>query len=279
MDSDDFAALRAAMVRRGWGAVTLGNCVQRVRVLFKFAYDNGSIDRPVRYGQNFKAPSRKTDRIDRARKGPKLFTVEEVQALIDGALVPGEGGPQLLRPGTVMRAMILLAINAGFGNADCGRLTRSNVNLAAGVIDYPRPKTGIARRCVLWPETAAAIRAALVVRPEPKDAADADLVFITKFGLSWAKDTADQPLSKEFSKLLKAFGFNARAGLGFYTLRHTFRTVADEAKDQPAADYIMGHPDDSMAAVYRETISDARLNTVSDHVRAWVFGETETPTA
>ena len=270
LDPEDFAALRAALVGRGWGAVTLGNAVQRIRVVFKFASDNGAVDRPVRYGQNFKTPSRKTVRVDRARKGPKLFSAAEVRTLVDGALVAGQGGPQLVRPGAVMRAA-LLGINAGFGNADCGRLARSNLDLAAGIVDYPRPKTGIKRRCALWPETVAALRTALAARPEPKDPADSDLVFVTKYGLPWAKDTADQTLSKEFAKLLKALGLNARGGLGFYTLRHTFRTVADEARDQPAADYVMGHETPHMSSKYREAISDVRLKAVSDYVRNWVF--------
>ena len=72
-------------------------------------------------------------------------------------------------------------------------------------------------------------------------------------------------------------GFNGRGGLGFYTLRHTFRTVADEAKDQPAADYIMGHETPHISSVYRETISDERLKAVSDHVRTWLFGEEVAP--
>jgi hypothetical protein len=54
-------------------------------------------------------------------------------------------------------------------------------------------------------------------------------------------------------------------------LRHTFRTVADEAKDQPAADFIMGHEIPHMSSVYRETISDARLKAVSDRVHDWLF--------
>jgi integrase len=57
-------------------------------------------------------------------------------------------------------------------------------------------------------------------------------------------------------------------GLGFYTLRHTFRTVADEAKHQPAADYLMGHEVPHISSVYRETISNARRKAVADHVRA-----------
>lgn len=272
LDPDDFAKLRASMVAKKWSAVTLGGVVQRVRVLFKFAWDNGAIDRPVRYGQNFKTPSRKTVRIDRAKKGPKLFTAEEIRALINGKKVEKKGRkPELVKPSTVMRAMVLLGINAGLGNADCGRLAKSNVNLEAGILDYPRPKTGIQRRCVLWPETVAAIREALAVRSNPKDEADADLVFITKYGRPWAKDTADQTQSKEFAKLLHTLGINGRKGLGFYTLRHTFRTVADEAKDQPAADFIMGHETPHMSSVYRETILDDRLKAVTDHVHKWLF--------
>jgi integrase len=62
--------------------------------------------------------------------------------------------------------------------------------------------------------------------------------------------------------------------LGFYTLRHTFRTVADESKDQPAVDHIMGHEVPHMSAIYRETISDERLKAVTEHVRSWLFGKT-----
>jgi integrase len=87
----------------------------------------------------------------------------------------------------------------------------------------------------------------------------------------------DGPISKETAKLLKALGINGRKGLGFYTLRHTFRTIADEAKDQPAADYIMGHEVPHMSSVYRETISDVRLRAVVDHVRTWLFAEQEQP--
>jgi integrase len=62
-----------------------------------------------------------------------------------------------------------------------------------------------------------------------------------------------------------------RKGLGHYTLRHTFRTVADEAKDQPAADFIMGHESPHMSSVYREKISAERLRAVAEHVRAWLW--------
>ena len=257
LDPEDFAALRGKMAKK-WGPVTLGNVIQRVRVVFKFAWDNGLIDRPVRYGQGFKRPSRKVVRIDRAKKGPKLFAADEIRRLLAAA-------------GTPTRAMILLGINGGFGNADCGRLPLSAVDLEGGMIDFPRPKTGIPRRCPLWAETVQAIREASADRPEPKKEEHAGLVFITKYGLPWAKDTADQTLAKEFGKLLRTLQISGRKGLGFYTLRHVFRTVADESKDQPAVDFIMGHEVPHMSSVYRETISDERLRAVADHVRAWLF--------
>jgi integrase len=270
LDPEDFTGMRGKMAKK-WGPVTLGNVIQRIRVVFKFAWDNGLIDRPVRYGQAFKRPSRKVVRIERARKGPKLFTAGEIRALVEGALVVGNAGPKLVRAGTALRAMILLGINCGFGNADCGHLTQSAVNLETGMIDFPRPKTGIPRRSPLWPETVQAIRQALADRPEPKVKDHTGLVFITKYGLPWAKDTADQTVAKEFGKLLRALHINGRTGLGFYTLRHTFRTVADESKDQPAVDFIMGHEVPHMSAVYRETISDARLTLVTDYVHHWLF--------
>src|SRR5262249_39666341 len=153
-----------------------------------------------------------------AKQGAKLFTAEEIRKLLAGA-------------GVQLKAMILLGINTGFGNADCGNLPLAAIDWDKGLIDFPRPKTGIPRRCPLWPDTVAALRAALACRPEPKQAADAGLVFITKYGQGWAKTDNAGPLTQEMRKLLNRLDINGHRN--FYTLRHTFRTVADEAKDQP----------------------------------------------
>jgi integrase len=254
---EDFALLRARMART-WGVLRLAKGVQCVRCLFKHALDARLIAAPVCFGPGFKAPSAKTLRLHRAKQGPKLFTAEEVRRLIAGA-------------GVQLKAMILLGINCGFGNSDCGNLPLSAIDWGAGVIDYPRPKTGVPRRGMLWPETARALREAVAERPTPKDPADAGRVFLTRCGLSWVKAVAQNPVAKEFKKLLRRLQINGRKGLGFYTLRHVFRTVADEAKDQPAADFIMGHESPHMSTVYRERISDLRLQAVSDHVRTWLF--------
>jgi hypothetical protein len=60
-------------------------------------------------------------------------------------------------------------------------------------------------------------------------------------------------------------------GIGFYTLRHVFRTIADETCDFPAINLIMGHSERGMAQHYRERIDEARLQAVTEHVRQWLF--------
>src|SRR5262249_47922917 len=140
IDADDFTELRNRLSKK-YGACRLGNTIQRVRSLFKHGFEAGLIDRPMRFGPGFKRPSKKVLRLNRAKKGLKLFTVEEVRAMVQGALAVGEDGPELVRAGTPLKAMILLGINCGFGNADVGRLPLSAVDLDKGWIDFPRPKT------------------------------------------------------------------------------------------------------------------------------------------
>jgi integrase len=256
LDHDDFTKLRTKLAKK-CGPHRLGKTIQCIRSLFKHAYEAGLIDRPVRYGPGFKRPSKKTLRLHRAAQGPRLFTADEIHKLLHGA-------------GLAMRAMILLGVNAGMGNSDVGNLPLSAINLDTGWLDFPRPKTGVGRRCWLWPETVKAIREALAKRPAPKDKTDAALVFVTKYGESWAKDKADSPITKEMRKLMNGAKINGHRN--FYVLRHTFRTIADAAKDQPATDHIMGHESEHMSSHYRERIDDGRLRAVAQHVRAWLFG-------
>jgi integrase len=275
LGQDDFAELRKWMAKK-WGPVRLGDFIQRVRSVFKYGYDAELIDTPVRFGPGFARPTKKTLRLARAARGPKMFEAAEVRALVNGATVDGKGGAVQVTPTPAMKAMVLLGVNCGFGNADCGTLPLSALDLDGGWISYHRPKTGVNRRCPLWPETVEALRAVLAARKPPKDDADAHLVFITYKGESWHKDRDRNPMSGEMRKLMNALGIGGKRN--FYALRHTFETIGGEAKDQVAVDHIMGHTRDDMASVYRERISDARLTAVSDHVRQWVFDEGEAET-
>jgi integrase len=258
----DFVALRKQMAAR-WGLYRLDNMVEIVRSMFNHVAEAKHLVAPIFLGPSFARPAKSLFRRYRAERGPKLFRAEEIRQLLEAANVP-------------IRAMLFLGINCAYGNTDCGRLPRSAVDLAKGWIEFPRPKTGIARRCALWPETRAALEAAWQHRPAAKQAEDEDRVFLTRFGGSWAPDGRPSPLSFEIYKMLRQLGLGGQRGRGFYTLRHTFRTVADESKDQPAVDFIMGHEAPHMSSHYRQTISDERLLAVTEYVRTWLFGEAET---
>ena len=242
-----------------------------MRSVFKFGYDSGLIDRPVRFGPGFKKPTRKVMRQHRAKNGVRMFEAAELRAIIAAATQP-------------MKAMVLLGANCGFGNGDVANLPMTALDLKTGWVRFPRPKTGIDRRIPLWPETIAAIKEAIKDRPTAKSLADAGLVFITVQGHRWEKSAVSEPdprtgkirimnnnsVTKEFIKVLKRLTLK-RPGLAFYALRHTFETVAGASKDQVAVDAIMGHVDTTMAGNYRERIDDDRLKAVVDHVHAWLF--------
>ena len=273
--ADDFAALRATMAKR-WGPVRLSNSITRTKSVFKFGYESGAMDRPVRYGPEFVKPSKTVLRNHRNKSVPKMFEAAELRAMIDGDTVQGEGGTTEVRPDPRLRAMILLGVNCGFGNTDCAELSFTGLDLDRGWIDFPRPKTGINRRCPIWPETVAAIRAAVDVRPKPKDFPDCGRVFLTERGTACVVQTANgnkkDLVGVRFKNLIVSLGIQ-REGVGFYALRHTFETVGGGSKDQVAVDAIMGHTDPSMAGHYRERIEDDRLRAVVDRVRAWLWPE------
>jgi integrase len=178
--------------------------------------------------------------------------------------------------GQPLKAMILLGTNAGFGNHDCATLPRVALDLDTGWLSYARPKTGIPRRCPLWPETVAAIREVVAARPDPGHGAAAGLVFLTARATPWIHTTPKggrvDNVAIQFGLLLKRVGLH-RDRLGFYTLRYIFRTIADAVRDTVAADIIMGHTDPTMAEHYRERVEDSRLQAVAAHVREWLFGK------
>lgn len=264
---DDFEGFRKSMTQT-LGPVALRNEINRVRIILKYAFDNRLIERPVAYGQGFDKPAQRVLRKAKHDAGPNLLEADEARRILDAA-------------DPILRAMVYLGVNCGLGNTDVSNLPKTAIDFTGGWIDYPRPKTQIARRCKLWPETIQALRTALELRPAPKDPADADMVFLTVQRNRWVrcipsaktqgKFAVSDRVSSRFKALLKSLGINGRRRLGFYTLRHCFETAAGESRDQVAVDCIMGHVDPSMGANYRERISDTRLEAVAQTVRNWLF--------
>jgi integrase len=265
----DFGKLRAAAAKR-LGPVALTKFVTLAKTIFGFAYKADLIPAPVKYGNEFDKPPKRVMRLERYVKAARVIPAAELCKLIDQA------GPQL-------RAMLLLGINAAYTQKDCADLQRAALTGRPGWLEAPRHKSGIARSAPLWPETVAALAEVERVRPDPKDPADGDCVFVTSHGRRWVRYHAQEPgedgkerrglnldaVALEFRKLCKAAGVKVRGGPAI--LRHTFRTVADETKDQPACMLVMGHADHSVSSYYREIVGDDRLKAVTDHVRAWLL--------
>jgi integrase len=189
--SDDFESLRAELAKQ-FGPVRLGNEITRIKSVFKYANENGLLERPMQklFGSEFKKPGKAVLRKHKADTGGNMMEVEEIRTLLDAA-----------RPAT--RAMLLLGVNCGFGPTDCATLPLDALDLEAGWIDYARPKTGIARRCPLWPETMQALKDALAVRPAPKSEADAKLVFISARGNPFISGNAAHPVTVVIVHLMK----------------------------------------------------------------------------
>jgi integrase len=190
---DDFANLRGYLSER-FGVVRLGNEIGRLKTVFKYALDNQLIDRPVVFGTEFKKPSKATLRKHRQANGIKMLSPDEIRTVLDSV-------------DPTMKAMILLGINCGFGNADVSKLVWTAIDLETGWVNFPRPKTAIPRRCPLWPETIEALRAV-----ERKS----ELVFLTTTGKEWVR-TTDRGhidiLAMAFRRLLQAAGIH-RPGCG-----------------------------------------------------------------
>lgn len=274
--AEDFQRYRRLLVIRGLRGKSLGVHVM-TRTLtvvigtFKWGIETGLIDDMPRWGKALAKPSAADVRRSRAKRerenGKKLFSAEQIRALLDAAKAD-------------VKAAILLGINGGFGNTDCALLPRAAVDLAHAVIEFERPKTAVRRVVPLWPETISALRAVLEAdRPKAANKAAEPLVFRSELGFplvrqvikSTEKDeirkvTYIDRLGDWFDDLLVERGLK-RFGLGFYALRHTFRTWADEIGDQHAIHVVMGHAIPGMSGIYVEEIGVERLRKVVNHVR------------
>ena len=226
--ADDFQALRAQLAKSLWRpsarqrSATHTHCVQvRLRCWLNRQADSVRADVQATSDSHHAGASAKEWQAACSRR-------PTCAPIIDKADQP-------------LKAMILLGINCGFGNHDCGTLPQSALDLDKGWVDFPRPKTAVERRCPLWPETVKALREAMAKRPKAKRSEHDKLIFVTRYGQPWAKENGivkvsvgeetkttrpvDSPITKQMRKLLDELKLY-RPGLGFYALRHTFETVA-----------------------------------------------------
>ncbi len=232
----------------------LASKIRHIKVFFNYAYGEGWIDRLPWGAKSFDLPKRKAIKKATAKKAPKQASREEVLSLLDAA-------------DDIWKAIILFAVNTGSGNTDTAELKHSDIG-QDGWVETPRHKTGEHRRFKLWPETIEAISKL----KRYKD----DYVFHGQLGATLTSRRRNSPIGVGFAKVRKAAKVErgANKNLSFYSLRHTFQTVADEALDFIATKVVMGHPlgDGDISNKYRGRISDDRIEAVCEHVRQWLFG-------
>jgi len=266
IEFEDLDKLRTVLALDSTGnkrsPASLRRLLTTARMVFKFG--NEEYGYAVKFRRALEPPTAKSIREAANKQQPRVFTAAELRDLVERA-----------RPN--LKAMILMGINCGFGNTDCGMLTIDKLDLESGWHNFPRPKTAVQRRCPLWPETIAALRKVVGERTE-------GWAFVTKYGNPWSGAAEGKkpgksprnPLVLEFRKLM---GDNYREDVTtFYSLRRTFETIATDSQvPQAVIDSIMGHVphNNDMGARYRQGISNASLRKCVNHVRKWYLGEIE----
>ena len=102
---DDFVELRASLSARFKSPHSMRREIANIKQIFNHAHKNDWIKHPVKMGTDFKGPPEKKFREHRANAGKRLFTADQIHAVIKKAY-------------PAMRAMILLAVNTGCNNSD-----------------------------------------------------------------------------------------------------------------------------------------------------------------
>jgi integrase len=227
--------------------------ITQIKAIFNDAYHSRLLDQPPNFGRALQKPKAKAFRKLRAAKGDQSFSREQVLTLLDHSDVN-------------LRPMVLLALQAGFGNEDVAALPREAIRRNEW-LEWARIKTAIARRVPLWPETRQALEAAI---EHANSKGEASLCFVSSRGLNYISPKLN---GYRVHGLFKTAERKANTGRTFYDLRRTFATVAGDLGDQQAVDAIMGHAprESDMAARYRQRISDSRLRAVVDHVHSWLW--------
>jgi len=138
-----------------------------------------------------------------------------------------------------------------------------------------------------------ALKAVLTTEsPLPASGAETRVVFHSESGLPLVRQIVKRGINDEIEKVTSIDRLGdwfddllvekklKRRRIGFYTLRHTFPTWADETNDQHAIHVIMGHSIPGMSGIYVEEIDLKRRRRVVNHVRRKLWpnaGDTASP--
>ena len=243
----DFTKLRRRLSTKKNGEPASPVSVKRLLTFARmpFYFANEELGASIRYKKALRTPPAKVIRAARDAIGERLFQPEEIQTIVKAAPAP-------------LKAMILLGINCGFGPGDCQKLPISALDLTNGWQTFSRPKTGVKRRCPLWPSTIAALKAVIGKRTSGP-----------VFEGCWNRHV----VARAFQAVCIGTGVYREGVTTFYTLRRTFETVATASEvPQAVINAIMGHAEHDIPAIYRQKVFDEQLQKCVKHVGNWTLG-------
>jgi len=246
-----FASWKMSPKDRGYSTESINHYLGAVRAIFRFASDTELLDKPPRL-ERVQDESRK----GRARK--PLYNAEDIGALLDKA-------------DEQLKAMILLALNCGFGPKDIHDLTWDHID--SDRVTLQRSKTGISQTCMLWPETRELLAEIRLHRqqhtaegrkPAPDTPPDKH-VFLTMFGKTWSKDS----LAEQFRKLCGKAGVPCH---GFYRLRHCASTAISLVASPHVQRKFMRHSQIQQQVAYTH-MPDAEVDVAVMKTRKELLGK------
>lgn len=171
--------------------------------------------------------------------------------------------------GVVDTALLLLGLNCGFGNTDIGTLKLCDIDLETATVSHARPKTGVERNFILWPQTVEILKAYLKdYRGKPVNEEVAELVFVGKRGRPLCWELIDEngnykrsdAIKNRFRRLYEKAGLKRPYGRGYYSMRHTFATLigfgSNDLREVQAA---LGQRTISIQDVYRHDRSQKAI--------------------
>ena len=221
--------------------------------MFTFAEDTGLVRKAPKLKRVKNEPKPKT-----GSKEKPLYALEDIQKLLRGADLQ-------------VGAMILLALNCGFGPKDLRDLTWDHIE--DGRVTLPRSKTGICQTYQLWLETLTQLdeirqrRAAHIVRMAKQNVQHCDdgHVFVTRFWRPWSKDA----VAGQFRKLCKKAGVSC---YGFYRLRHCASTAMSMVATPHVQRKFMRHSQLQQQVTYTHT-PDSEVDSAVMRAREKLLGK------
>ena len=108
-------------------------------MILKWAYESDLIEKAPKFGPDFKGASKRAVRAQKQEAQRKLFSATDIRSILDHC-------------DSTTFGMVLLGINGGLGNTDISSLRQENLDLPAGWITFPRPKSLSKIYSVKWPD-------------------------------------------------------------------------------------------------------------------------------